>query len=261
MYQLETRTMYVDPSNGSSPRLTSVERREIPMRLLLVEDEVKLAASLKRGLNADGFVVEVAGDGKRGLWLAQTMEFDIIVLDLMLPGMSGFSVCRQLRENRNWTPILVLTAKTGEFDEIESLDVGADDFLTKPFSYPVLLARIRSLLRRGVRERPTVLEVNGLRLDPASRSCWRGSTPIELTPREFDLLEYLMRYRGQVVTKSEILNHVWDPEYDGNSNIVEVYVGYLRRKIDRPFGTESIVTVPGSGYRLQESGTSEISGV
>ena len=222
------------------------------MRLLLVEDEVTLAASLRRGLNADGFAVEMAEDGKRGLWLAQNMEFDIIVLDLMLPGMSGFSVCRTLREERNWTPILVLTAKTGEFDEIESLDVGADDFLVKPFSYPVLLARIRSLLRRGVRERPTVLEVGGLRLDPASRSCWRGSTPIELTPREFDLLEYLMRYHDQVVTKSEILNHVWDPEYDGNSNIVEVYVRYLRRKIDRPFSVETIVTVPGSGYRLQD---------
>ena len=222
------------------------------MRLLLVEDEVTLAASLRRGLNADGFAVEMAEDGKRGLWLAQNMEFDIIVLDLMLPGMSGFSVCRTLREERIWTPILVLTAKTGEFDEIESLDVGADDFLVKPFSYPVLLARIRSLLRRGVRERPTVLEAGGLRLDPASRSCWRGSTPIELTPREFDLLEYLMRYHDQVVTKSEILNHVWDPEYDGNSNIVEVYVGYLRRKIDRPFSVETIVTVPGSGYRLQD---------
>ena len=222
------------------------------MRLLLVEDEVTLAASLRRGLNADGFAVEMAEDGKRGLWLAQNMEFDIIVLDLMLPGMSGFSVCRTLREQRIWTPILVLTAKTGEFDEIESLDVGADDFLVKPFSYPVLLARIRSLLRRGVRERPTVLEAGGLRLDPASRSCWRDSTLIELTPREFDLLEYLMRYRDQVVTKSEILNHVWDPEYDGNSNIVEVYVGYLRRKIDRPFSVETIVTVPGSGYRLQD---------
>ncbi len=222
------------------------------MRLLLIEDEATLAASLKRGLNADGFAVEVAHDGKNGLWLAQTMVFDIVVLDLMLPGLSGFSVCRKLREGGNWTPILVLTAKTGEFDEIESLDVGADDFLTKPFSYPVLLARIRSLLRRGVRERPAVLEVGGLRLDPASRSCWRGSTQIELTPREFDLLEYLMRYHGQVVTKSEILNHVWDPEYDGNSNIVEVYVGYLRKKVDRPFGVTSILTVAGSGYRMDE---------
>ncbi len=225
------------------------------MRLLLVEDEAKLAASLKRGLTSDGFAVGVGDDGKVGLWLAQSMEFDIIVVDLMLPGMSGFSVCSQLREARNWTPILVLTAKTGEFDEIESLDAGADDFLTKPFSYPVLLARIRSLLRRGVRERPPVLEIDGLRLDPASRSCWRGSTLIELTPREFDLLEYLMRYHGRVVSKSEILNHVWDPEYDGNSNIVEVYVGYLRRKIDRPFGTETIVTVTGSGYRLDDSDT------
>ena len=220
------------------------------MRLLLIEDEVRLAASLKRGLSSDGFAVEVAGDGKTGLWMAQEMDFDVIVLDLMLPGMSGFSVCRQLRADGVWTPILVLTAKTGEFDEIESLDVGADDYLTKPFSYPVLLARIRSLLRRGVRARPTILEAGGLRLDPASRSCWRGETPIDLTPREFDLLEFLMRYPGQVVNKLEILNHVWDPEYDGNSNVVEVYIGYLRRKVDRPFGTETIVTVPGSGYRL-----------
>jgi DNA-binding response OmpR family regulator len=222
------------------------------MRLLLVEDEVSLASSLKRGLSADGFVVEIAEDGKTGLWMARAMDFDIIILDLMLPGMSGFSVCRDLRKEQNWTPILVLTAKTGEFDEIESLDVGADDFLTKPFSYPVLLARIRSLLRRGARERPVVLTAGSLRLDPASRSCWHGDTPIELSPREFDLLEYLMRNRGQVVTKQQILNHVWDPEYEGNSNIVEVYIGYLRRKIDRPFGTETIITVPGSGYRLDD---------
>ena len=222
------------------------------MRLLLVEDEVRLASSLKRGLSADGFAVEVAEDGKTGLWMASAMDFDIIVLDLMLPGMSGFSVCRELRKEHNWTPILVLTAKTGEFDEIESLDVGADDFLTKPFSYPVLLARIRSLLRRGVRERPVVLTAGLLRLDPASRSCWHGGTAIELSPREFDLLEYLMRNRGQVVTKQQILNHVWDPEYEGNSNIVEVYIGYLRRKIDRPFHTETIVTVAGSGYRLDD---------
>lgn len=224
------------------------------MRLLLVEDELDLAASLKRGLNADGFVVDVADDGKTGLWMAREMTFDIIVLDLMLPGLNGFSVCRELREKGVWTPIVILTAKTGEFDEIESLDSGADDFLTKPFSYPVLLARIRSLLRRGVRERPVVLEAGGLRLDPATRTCWRGEVSIDLTHREFDLLEYLMRYSNQAVTKREILLHVWDPDFEGSSNIVEVYVGYLRRKIDRPFGTETIVTVTGRGYQLIEHG-------
>ena len=222
------------------------------MRLLLVEDESGLATSLTRGLAADGFAVEVAEDGRTGLWMASELDFDIIVLDLMLPVMSGFSVCRELRERGVWTPILILTAKTGEFDEVESLDSGADDFLTKPFSYPVLLARIRSLLRRGVRERPTVLDAGGLRLDPASRLCWRGDASISLTPREFNLLEYLMRYSDRAVTKREILEHVWDPDFEGSPNIVEVYIGYLRRKIDRPFGTQSLITVPGSGYRFDE---------
>lgn len=222
------------------------------MRLLLVEDEASIASSLKRGLSADGFAVEIAGDGKVGLWMATAFDFDIVVLDLMLPGLNGFKVCHEIREQGIWTPILILTAKTGELDEIESLDSGADDFLTKPFSYPVLLARIRSLLRRGARERPTVLEADGLRLDPATRSCWRNDVPISLTPREFDLLEFLMRSGARVVNKNEILDHVWDPEFEGSPNIVEVYVGYVRRKIDRPFGTETIITVPGRGYRLVE---------
>ncbi|MHB1088202.1 MAG: response regulator transcription factor [Acidimicrobiales bacterium] len=220
------------------------------MRLLLVEDESSLAASLKRGLSADGFVVEVAHDGRTGLWMANELDFDIIVLDLMLPTMSGFSVCQELRRNGVWTPLLILTAKTGEFDEVESLDSGADDFLTKPFSYPVLLAHIRSLLRRGVRERPVVLDAGGLRLDPATRTCQRDTVSISLTPREFSLLEYLMRYSDRAVTKRELLDHVWDPDFEGSPNIVEVYVGYLRRKIDRPFGTESILTVPGGSYRF-----------
>jgi DNA-binding response OmpR family regulator len=222
------------------------------MRLLLVEDEEGLAKSLERGLRADGFGVEVAGDGPTGLWMAREQSFDVIVLDLLLPGTNGFQVCRTLREEEDWTPILILTAKTGEFDEVEALDTGADDFLSKPFSYPVLLARIRALLRRGVRERPVVLEAAGLRLDPATRSCWRGDTPILLTPREFGLLEYLMRHCGEVLTKTEILEHVWDPDFGGSANIVEVYVGYLRRKIDRPFEVDTISTVPGSGYRLIE---------
>lgn len=224
------------------------------MRLLLVEDEASLAASLKRGLSADGFVVEVAHDGRTGLWMASELDFDIIVLDLMLPTMSGFSVCQELRKNGVWTPILILTAKTGEFDEIESLDSGADDFLTKPFSYPVLLAHIRSLLRRDLRERPVVLEVGHLRLDPATRSCSRDGQLIALTPRELDLMEYLMRNVERVVSKDEILDHVWGPDFDGSPNIVEVYVGYLRRKIDRPFNTTTLVTTPGSGYRLLNDG-------
>jgi two-component system OmpR family response regulator len=224
------------------------------MRLLLVEDEESLAASLTRGLRADGFGVDVAVDGPTGLWMAREQSFDVILLDLLLPGTNGFQVCRTLREEGDWTPILILTAKTGEFDEVESLDTGADDFLSKPFSYPVLLARIRALLRRGVRERPVVLEAAGLRLDPATRSCWRGDSAIVLTPREFGLLEYLMRHCGEVLSKREILEHVWDPDFEGSPNIVEVYVGYLRRKIDRPFGLDTIATVPGSGYRLINSG-------
>lgn len=226
------------------------KRQERRLRLLLVEDEVTLAMSLSRGLRADGFTVEVCGDGAAGLWMAREQSFDVIVLDLLLPVMNGFQICRTLREEGIWAPILILTAKTGEFDEVEALDTGADDFLSKPFSYPVLLARIRALLRRGVRERPAILEAGGLRLDPATRSCWRGDIPIVLTPREFGLLEYLMRHVDLVVTKSEILDHVWDPDFEGSVNIVEVYVGYLRKKVDRPFGVVTIETVTGNGYRL-----------
>lgn len=220
------------------------------MRILLVEDEVSLAASLQRGLSADGYSVEVAQDGISGLWMAREDVFDVIVLDLLLPGMNGFVVCRTLREEGAQTPILILTAKSGEFDEVEALDTGADDFLTKPFSYPVLLARIRAILRRDVRDRSAALSAGGLQLDPAMRTCRRGDEAIDLTPREFGLLEYLMRHCDEIVTKREILDHVWDPEFEGSTNIVEVYVGYLRRKVDRPFGTETISTVTGCGYRL-----------
>ncbi len=218
--------------------------------MLLVEDEERLASSLARGLSADGFVVDVAVDGPSGLAAGVRDDFDAIVLDLMLPGMNGFSVCRALREARVWTPILILTAKTGEFDEVEALDTGADDFLTKPFSYPVLLARLRVLLRRVTRERPVVLEVGTLRLDPATHRCSRGETPISLTPREFAVLEFLMRAGEIVVTKDEVLDHVWGSEFEGSPNIVEVYVSYLRKKVDRPFGLETIVTIPGVGYRM-----------
>ena len=220
------------------------------MRLLLVEDEVRLAQSLQRGLSADGFSVDVSHNGVEGLWLAKNGSYDVIVLDLMLPDKSGFQVCADLRAAAVWTPVLILTAKTGEYDEIESLDTGADDFLTKPFSYDVLLARLRSLLRRGTRERPVTLRVGTLVLDPASRTCTRGDVRIRLTPREFGLLEYLLRYHDQVLTKSQILDHVWGSEYEGSSNVVEVYVGYLRRKIDKPFATQTILTVPGVGYRV-----------
>jgi DNA-binding response OmpR family regulator len=218
--------------------------------LLLVEDEASIAASLKRGLQSDGFAVETAYSGDKGLWLATLTHFDIIVLDLMLPGINGFKVCHELRERGVWTPILVLTAKTGEFDEVEALDSGADDYLTKPFSYPVLLAHIRSLLRRDPHERPVVLQVADLHLNPATRVCSRGDKPVALTAREFQLLEYLMRNVGRVLSKEEILDHVWGPEFEGSPNIVEVYVGYLRRKVDRPFHRRSIVTTPGSGYRM-----------
>jgi two-component system OmpR family response regulator len=220
------------------------------VRLLLVEDETRLAHSLRRGLNADGFTVDLAHDGVEGLWLATHNTYDVIVMDLMLPGKSGYRVCTELREAHVWTPVLILTAKTGEFDEIESLDSGADDFLTKPFSYDVLLARLRALLRRGTRERAAVLVVGDLVVDPAKRTCARGDVPISLTPREYGVLEYLLRYRDQVVSKSEILDHVWGSEYEGDSNVVEVYVGYLRKKIDRPFRVNSIRTVPGVGYRI-----------
>ena len=224
------------------------------MRLLLVDDERRLADSLKRGLTADGFNVDLADDGISGLWLAKNNTYDVIVLDLMLPSKNGFQVCADLRAASVWTPVLVLTAKTGEYDEIESLDIGADDFLSKPFSYEVLLAHLRALLRRGTRERPVQLRAGDLVIDPAAHTCHRGSTLIELTPREFGLLEYLLRYHDEILTKVQILDHVWGSEYEGESNVVEVYISYLRRKIDRPFSMNSIRTVPGVGYRLVSRG-------
>ncbi len=224
------------------------------MRILVIEDDKHLAASVRRGLRAEGFAVDIALDGTDGLWRATECVYDAIVCDIMLPGMSGYRLCGELRAAGNWTPILMLTAKDGELDEAEALDTGADDFLTKPFSYVVLVAHLRALLRRGNRERPTILEVGDLRLDPAAHRVWRTDTPIALSPRQFSLLEFLMRRAGEAVSKAAILDHVWDFAFDGDPNIVEVYVRQLRRKIDEPFGRRAIETIRLVGYRLDSDG-------
>ena len=217
------------------------------MRLLLVEDEARLAHALRRGLSADGFTVDVAGDGESGLERARHDDYDAVVLDVMLPRLSGYDVVRTLRAEENWVPVLMLSAKAGEHDQADGLDFGADDYLTKPFSYVVLLARLRALLRRSPAARPPVLGAGDVRLDPATRRVTVGDEPVSLTPREFGLLEYLLRRPGRLVTKTEILDHVWDPAAEVNPNAVEVYVGYLRRKLGRPL----VETVRGAGYRLQ----------
>ncbi len=224
------------------------------MRVLVVEDEQRLARSLKRGLEADGFAVDVAFDGDNGLWMAREHRYDAIVLDLMLPGVHGYQICATLRDHQDWTPILMLTAMDGELDETEGLDIGADDYLTKPFSHPVLVARLRALLRRGAQPRPPILSAGDLRLDPASRRVWRGEELLSLTAREVSVLEYLLRHAGQVVSKRDILDHVWDDDFDGDPNIVEVYVRYLRKKIDIAFGRRAIETIRGAGYRLAADG-------
>jgi two-component system OmpR family response regulator len=221
------------------------------MRILVVEDEKRLAASLRTGLEAEGFAVDVAHDGGEGLWYARENTYDAILLDIMLPVLNGYKVCETLRAEEIWTPILMLTAKDGDWDQIEALDTGADDYVTKPFSFIVLLARLRSLLRRGAGERPATLTVGDLELDPASRIVTRAGTELSLTSRELSLLEFLMRRRGEVVTKAQILNHVWDYAFEGDPNIIEVYIGRLRRKIDKPFGRTDIETLRGSGYRLR----------
>jgi DNA-binding response OmpR family regulator len=218
--------------------------------LLVVEDEKSIADALATGLRAEGFDVDVASDGLDGLWRARETAYAAIVLDILLPGMNGFKVCRTLREEGVWTPILMLTAKDGELDEAEALDTGADDFLSKPFSFVVLVARIRALLRRGATPRPPALTVGTLTLDPATRRCARGETQVELTAREFGLLELLMRRADEVIPKPTLLDEVWGPDFAGDPNIVEVYIGYLRRKIDQPFDLHTIQTVRGAGYRL-----------
>jgi len=220
------------------------------VRLLVVEDERRLAASLKRGLTRDGFAVDVALDGTDGLWRARECRYDAVVLDIMLPGINGYRLCAMLRAEGNWTPVLMLTAKDGEYDELEGLETGADDYLVKPFSHAILVARLRALLRRGAPQRPVVLSCGDLTLDPGTRTAARAGQSLSLTSREFAVLEYLIRNAGQVLSKRDILAHVWDDDFDGDPNIVEVYVCYLRRKVDLPFGRQDLETVRGFGYRL-----------
>jgi two-component system, OmpR family, response regulator len=220
------------------------------MRVLVIEDEKRLAAAVARGLRAEGFDVEVVGDGLEGYWRASERPYSAIVLDILLPGMNGYTVCQKLREQGVTTPILMLTAKDGEYDEADALDLGADDFLRKPFSYVVLVARLHALQRRGAVSPRATLAAGDLRFDPASRRCRRGATPITLSAREASLLEYLLVREGRVVDKYELLDAVWGADSDHDPNVVEVYIGYLRRKVDRPFGRTSIQTVRGVGYRV-----------
>jgi two-component system OmpR family response regulator len=221
------------------------------MRVLVVEDEVKLAGLLRRGLVEEGHAADVAANGDDALWMAAAVEYDAIVLDVMLPGADGFQVCRKLRERGVWAPVLMLTARDAVEDRISGLDAGADDYLPKPFSFAELLARLRALARRGAVERPPVLEVADLRLDPAARQVWRAGAEVKLSAKEFSLLETFMRRPGQVLTRYQLLEHSWDMVYENRSNIVDVYIRYLRDKIDRPFGRDSLETVRGIGYRLR----------
>jgi len=223
------------------------------MKVLVVEDEPLLASTLAIGLRAEGCVVVGSSNGVDGLAQAVDDDFDVIVLDIMLPGLSGYEVLRRMRARDVWTPVLMLTAKDGEYDQTDAFDLGADDYLTKPFSFLVLVARLRALVRRSAPQRPPVLTAGSLSLDPGLRTVERDATPITLTPREYGLLEYLMRNKDTVVTKTEILRNVWDAHYEGADNVVEVYVGYVRRKIDIPFGTNTIQTVRGIGYKLESS--------
>ncbi len=224
------------------------------MRVLIVEDEAKMAGLIRRGLEREGMAVDLAGDGEEALWKAEAVEYDAIVLDLMLPGIDGLEVCRRLRESGVWSSILMLTARDAVQDRVAGLDRGADDYLTKPFSYAELLARLRAIVRRGRPERPTELRAGDLRLDPATRQAWRGASGVALSTKEFALLETFMRRQGEVLTRFQLIEHAWDFEYENRSNIVDSYVRFLREKIDRPFGVESIETVRGVGYRLRRDG-------
>jgi two-component system, OmpR family, response regulator len=222
------------------------------VKLLLVEDDTKIAAAVRRGLEAEGFTVEVAVDGEDGLWRATEGTFDLVILDIMLPGRNGYRICADMRAAGDWTPILMLTAKDGDLDEAEALDTGADDFLTKPFSFAVLVARVRALLRRAPDRTVVPAAVGDLRIDPARRRVWRGEQEIRLTAREFDVLALLVRRAGEVFSKDQILAGVWDSDFEGDPNIVEVYVRRLRRKVDDPFARRTIETVRGAGYRVTD---------
>ena len=223
-------------------------------RILIVEDEEGMLDGLAHNFRYEGYDVLTAKNGQEGLRMALKQKPDAVLLDIMLPGLSGYRIIEQLRAAENWVPILMLTAKDGEYDEADALDLGADDYLTKPFSFVVLLARLRALLRRGVTPRPASLSAGDLVLDPSAHTVTRDGQTIDLTPREFSLLEFLMRRKGEAVSKADILHHVWDAHYDGDANVVEVYAGYLRRKIDTPFGRHSVQTVRGAGYRLAADG-------
>lgn len=221
------------------------------MRILIVEDEVKMASLMRRGMRAEGLAADVAIKGEDAIWMAGATEYDVIVLDVMLPGINGFETCRKLRADGIWTPVVMLTAIDGVEDRIAGLDGGADDYLTKPFSFAELLARMRALTRRGPIEQPTVLTTGDLRLDPASRRTWRGTSEITLSAKEFALLEAFMRRPGDILSRYQLLEQAWDDAYENRSNVIDVYIGYLREKIDRPFNTSSIETIRGSGYRLR----------
>ena len=224
------------------------------MRVLIVEDEVKLASLIRRGLIEEGHAADVAVRGEDARWMAAATSYDAIILDVMLPGLDGFETCRRLRADGVRTPVLMLTARDAVEDRVAGLDGGADDYLTKPFAFTELLARLRALARRGPVERPTVLEVGDLRLDPATRRVWRGQAEVELSHKEFALLELFMRRPGDALSRLELLEHAWDFGYESRSNVVDVYIRYLRNKLDRPFGVSSIETVPGVGYRLRKDG-------
>jgi two-component system OmpR family response regulator len=228
------------------------KREHAGVRVLIVEDEPKMAGLIRRGLVEEGHVADVASSGEDALWLAGAHPYEAIVLDVMLPGANGFDTCRRLRSDGIWTPVLMLTARDSVADRVSGLDVGADDYLTKPFSLAELFARLRALARRGGVERPTELAVGDLRLDPATRRVRRGDAEVELSPQEFALLETFMRRPGQVLSRLQLLEHAWDFAYENRSNVVDVYVRYLREKVDRPFGAASIETVRGAGYRLRE---------
>ena len=220
------------------------------MRILLVDDEERFATAVRQGLEAEGLAVDLAHDGNEGLWMARSNDYDAIVIDILLPGLNGYRICAELRDGGNWTPILMLTALDEDLDEAEALDTGADDYLSKPFSFVVLVARLRALLRRGAAPRPAVLEVGDLRLDPAAHRCWRAGQEVELTTKQFALLECFMRYPGQVLSKTALRDHVWDYAFADSSNVIEVYVGQLRKKL----GVARIQTIRGAGYRLVDGG-------